>query len=62
MAEYRHVTEEEGQEIWAEANIWFDNAPARSNFNSSKVVARMAVAEFIANNRGLTLYKFAATR
>jgi len=48
------ATHEQGERIFAEANEWF--APAKYIWNDAKTPALTAVAEYIANQRGLTLY------
>lgn len=54
---YRTVTEEEGREIYEESKQWFEKAPSTSMFNDAKGIAMGAVAEYLANQKNLTLYK-----
>ena len=60
--QYRNATEEEGREIFREATKWFENAPAASMFGSCTGITKSSVAEYIANQQGLTLYKFAGNK
>lgn len=52
----RLATKDESQIIWEIVNEWWAENDL-SIFNSSKGVAKRAVAEFCANQQGLTLYK-----
>jgi len=59
MNRHRLVTKVEAEAIWDIVNEWWDNNDL-SIFNDTKGVARRAVAEFCANQEGLTMYKHKA--
>lgn len=56
IAPYREATEEEGKELLAEAEEWYANAPKASNFHDCKSLTKKSVAEYIANQKGLTIF------
>lgn len=51
----RRATDREADEIWAEAKAWF--ADHGSRFSSVGSTATTAVAEYIANQRWLSLWE-----
>ena len=53
----RHATKEEADVIWEKVEAWWKDAPAGCMFNSAKSTAKVAVAEFLANQDGVTLYE-----
>ena len=56
LAPYRETTDEEANEIWASVDLWFDNAPMTGSFNDCKSITKKSVAEYLANQKGLTLF------
>ena len=56
------ATIEKAEEIHNKAKDWLDNSPSAVMFGSSKTVAKLAVAEFLANQEGLTLYECCAEK
>jgi hypothetical protein len=58
----RLATEEESKVYWEKAEVWFKDAPAGDMFNDCRSVAGRSVAEYIANQDGITLYKHAAAK
>lgn len=54
---YSKATSKEQENVWDEVNRWSQNSPmAKSLLNSIENSASVAVAEYIANRRGLSLY------
>ena len=51
------MTEKQADEVFGIAKDWIENTNAKVVFANSKYIACTAVAEYIANQRGLTLYK-----
>ena len=51
------MTEKQADEILGIAKDWIENTNANVVFANSKYTAYTAVAEYIANQKGLTLYK-----
>lgn len=58
MTKLRLVNEVESEAIWEIVNEWFDEHG--STFNDYQSLAKRAVAEFCANQEGLTMYKYRA--
>lgn len=54
MSNYQQLDTISADMIYRRASEWVDK---RSVFNSAKSVAKMAVAEYMANERGYTFYK-----
>ena len=54
------MTEKQADEILEMAKDWLENTNAKVIFANSKYAAYTAVAEYIANQKGLTLYKGSA--
>jgi hypothetical protein len=54
---YRLATEQESEEIVERARTWGESAGGYFMFESAKSACLVAVAEFLANQRGLTLYE-----
>ena len=55
--EYKTATMAESDEIWAEVDRWCKESPSFFRFNNAAAVARTAIAEYVANLRGLTFWK-----
>ena len=56
LAPYRETTDDEANEIWESVGQWFDDAPMTGSFNDCKAITKKSVAEYIANQKGLTLF------
>lgn len=54
---YRVATKEECAAIVAQAKEWLETSPAGMMFNDCKSATKSSVAEFIANQQGLTVYQ-----
>lgn len=50
------ATPDEATVIYNEVKKWFESSPASTHFSDAAAIAVVAVAEYIANSRGLTLY------
>jgi hypothetical protein len=49
------ASKEESAEIWAEAEQWIAKGPSRGRYKNFRYDAKSVIAEYIANQRGLTL-------
>jgi len=54
MSEYRLATPEEGEELLQRARDWVDGS---NRFRDVRSVPVSAIAEYLANQKGLTLYR-----
>ena len=51
------ANEEESAEIWAEAEKWIANSPSKERYSRIRYDAKSVLAEYLANQRGLTLWQ-----
>lgn len=53
---YESATKQQAQEIWSEVDRWMDEAPMAWIFGDCKSSSRKAIGEYIANQKGLSLW------
>ena len=56
LAPYKKATENEATDICASVDKWFEDAPMTNMFGDCKGVSTRSVAEYIANQKNLTLF------
>lgn len=62
MNEYTLIREDTSKALWNNVNQWFDSSPAKSMFADAKGICKTAVAEYLANQMGHTLFASMAKR
>ena len=55
MSDFREANEEEAKQVWGEVAAWWKASGWR--WRDAAFAAQTAVAEFVANSKGLTLYE-----
>ena len=51
------ANKEESGKIWAEAEKWTANSPSKERYSRIRYDAKSILAEYLANQRGLTLWQ-----
>lgn len=54
---YELATNDEAAEIWGEVDEWIRTAPMSWIFGNCMSTARRAIGEYLANQRGLSLWR-----
>ena len=62
IKEYTLISDDDSKVLWERVNQWFSESTARFMFADAKGICKAAVAEYLANQDGHTLYASAAKR
>jgi len=62
IKEYTLIPDDANKVLWEKVNQWLDESPAKFMFADAKGICKTAVAEYLANQDGHTLYASMAKR